>query len=409
MDISEAKAAVDQILHEECQRPTVRYDDIANDWVQRYKELTPQQIAAWTEITATPRKNLWAQRKDSPRDVSETPEIFRFGGTNYDLLMAVYGQLAENDRRELVLHMLKRVERGGTFAYYKPTEYSFPTFNGHICELPLVAEFCVRTANCELLFEAMAKAKVPTRSLAIMAIQLEETFAVQWNLFSNDQLAHVQNWLKPMRDMADKQTHSARGTRGGQMVENPEYRPGGEREAKRIVESIDHIAAYCQRARYFYLKGTLQQNINAELENDKARVEDFLAKLGFSAAMMQTLNEAEKYYRDSASPFELKSSLTHLRGFIEHLHLEAARHIAKTIPGSTNDWNTSTAFLRNHGYITDQQEKFARGVYTLISDAGVHPLMSERVFARLLRNVVIEYGYMFLTIMDGRGVDLRAP
>jgi hypothetical protein len=67
--------------------------------------------------------------------------------------------------------------------------------------------------------------------------------------------------------------------------------------------------------------------------------------------------------------------LTHLRGFIEHLQLEAAQHIATTIPGSTQDWDTSTAFLRKHCYITVQQEKFARGIYALISDEGVHPLI----------------------------------
>src|SRR2546429_2500422 len=49
---------------------------------------------------------------------------------------------------------------------------------------------------------------------SIVMIQLEETFALQWNLFSSDQLAQVYGWLKPLRETADKQTHSSRGTRG---------------------------------------------------------------------------------------------------------------------------------------------------------------------------------------------------
>ncbi len=249
---------------------------------------------------------------------------------------------------------------------------------------------------------------MPTRALAIMMIHLEEIFALQWNLFSNDQFRGIYEWLKPLRDMADKQTHSSRGTRV-QMVENLDYNPGRQAETSQIVDSIDHIAGYCQRGRFFYLKGTLQQNTNIEVENDKARVEEFLKKLGFSGDLMSALNEAEKDLRDSASPFELKNCLTHLRGFIEHLHLEAAEQIAKTTPGSAHDWDTSTAFLRKRDYITAQQEKFARGIYSLISDEGVHPLMSERIFARVLRNVIIEYGFMFLTIMDGKGVKLTTP
>ena len=242
-----------------------------------------------------------------------------------------------------------------------------------------------------------------------MMIQLEETFALQWNLFSNEQLAHVYEWLKPLREMADKQTHSARGPRSRQMVQNSDYKLGREREANQIVDSIDRIASYCQRGRFFYLKGTLQQNTNVEVENDKSRVEDFLQQLGFSAAMKQALNEAEKDFRASASPFEFKNCLTHLRGFLEHLHLEAAQHIAKTVQGSTHDWDTSTSFLRKRDYITPQQEKFARGIYALISDQGVHPLMAERIFARVLRNVIIEYGFMFLTIMNAKGVNLGTP
>src|SRR6267378_8357048 len=80
-------------------------------------------------------------------------------------------------------------------------------------------------ATGEQFSHATAKAKVPTKSLAIMMTQLEETFALQWNLFSSDQLAQVYGWLKPLRETADKQTHSSRGTRR-KMVENPDYKPG---------------------------------------------------------------------------------------------------------------------------------------------------------------------------------------
>jgi len=408
MELSQAKLAVDQILYEECQRPTIQYEDVANEWIMRYKELPADEIAAWTKITSTPRKNLWAQRQERVREVTETPHIFRFGGTNYDLLMAVYGQVSEEARPDLIAYILQRVERGGTYVAFKPRDYSFPSFANRVCELPLVAEFSIRTGHGEQLLLATAKVKVPTEPIAIMMIQLEETFALQWNLFSNDQLSHIFERLKPLRDTADKQTHSSRGTRG-KMVENPYYKPGREGESSRIVDSVDRIAGYCERGRFFYLKGTLQQNTNVEVENDKSKVEEFLKRLGFSPDMMRALNEAEKDFRDSASPFELKNCLTHLRGFIEHLHLEAAQHIAKTTPGSAHDWDTSTSFLRKNDYITAQQEKFARGIYALISDEGVHPLMSERVFARALRNVIIEYGFMFLTIMNGKGVKMTTP
>jgi hypothetical protein len=71
MEIAEAKLAVDQILDEERERPTIGYEDIANEWVKRYKEMAQEEVAAWTKITSVPRKNLWALREESPRSLGE--------------------------------------------------------------------------------------------------------------------------------------------------------------------------------------------------------------------------------------------------------------------------------------------------------------------------------------------------
>ena len=71
-------------------------------------------------------------------------------------------------------------------------------------------------------------------------------------------------------------------------------------------------------------------------------------------------------------------------------------------------WDPAITFLKHKSFLTEQQEKFARGLYTLLSDEGVHPLIAEREFARLLRNMVIEYGLMFLTMLQKKGITLQA-
>jgi hypothetical protein len=218
VELNEAKLAVDKILDEESERPTMGYEYIANDWVNRSKEMTPEEIAAWTKITSVPRKNIWALRKESPRSVTETPQIFQFKGTNFDLLMSVYGGINENERPQLVDYLLQRVTSGGTGTNYKPDDYQFPIFAGAICELPLVAEFCIRTGNTEPFFAATNKPTMPTYSLAIMMRQLEETIALNWDWFSNEQLWEIPKWLDALRTIADRQTHSARGPVGEPMV-----------------------------------------------------------------------------------------------------------------------------------------------------------------------------------------------
>lgn len=400
MDLNEAKIAVDQILDEESQRPTIFYELRGKDFKERLRELVLSM-----ENARELRNRSMGQHGSPVREVSETPEIHELRSTNYKLLMSVYSQIPENNRFELIAHILRRVEKGGPRYNPCPPSYIFPQFLETVCELPLVAEFSIRTGNAEHFFQATTKTDIPTIPLAIMMLHLETTLTLQWNMFSSEQLAQVSERLEPLRKMAEQQMEPSR-VQSGKVVHNERYQRGRERQSRQIVDSIDHIAQYCERARYFYLKGALQQKTIIEVENDKFKVEEFLSNLGFSDSLMLALNEAEKDYRDSASPFELKNCLIHFRGFMEHLHLEAAQYIAKIMPGSVHDWDTSTAFLRKNGYITIQQEKFARGIHALISDEWVHPLMSERIFARVLRNVIIEYGFMFLTIMNEKGVVL---
>jgi hypothetical protein len=75
-----------------------------------------------------------------------------------------------------------------------------------------------------------------------------------------------------------------------------------------------------------------------------------------------------------------------------------------TIP--LDGYAPTITYLRQQGFITQQHEAFITSLYTLISDTSVHPLGAEREYARLLRNVTIEYGVMFLTVLDKRGVKI---
>jgi hypothetical protein len=104
----------------------------------------------------------------------------------------------------------------------------------------------------------------------------------------------------------------------------------------------------------------------------------------------------------------LKSCLGHIRSFYEHLNIDAGQAIAMALGATVVDeWDPTLTFLKNKSFLSAQQDKFARGLYTLLSDEGVHSLIAEREFARLLRNVVIEYRLMFLTMLQKKGIKIR--
>jgi hypothetical protein len=69
-------------------------------------------------------------------------------------------------------------------------------------------------------------------------------------------------------------------------------------------------------------------------------------------------------------------------------------------------WGSALAHLRQKAIFSQQHEAFVSSLYTFISDTSVHPLPADQEYARLPRNVVIEYGVMFVTALEKNGVKI---
>ncbi len=406
MQISDALEKAERILREEQTRPTLNYRYISkiwptNRWMQQYElqtqGYTPEMAAA---------QGLYEERKKRPRQVYEDPKLYLFESTNFELLLKIFSQVSDTERPTFVSALLNHVRKPPAVQTPRiPTLLA--TIRGETSALALLAEFCIRTGNLKELLAATTVPKMPTASLAIMLKEIEEMIALNFNLFSDSELASMASDLAPSRNVANLQTYTAIGPRGGAMQKNPLYKRGYENEGNDIVAAIDAIVEESHQARYWYLKGALQELPNLEIESDKAKVEGFLVKLGFSDDMVKTLNAAERDYKSTASAFELKNCLGHLRSFLEHLHRESAKAIAAAAKLTSVDrWGDAICFLRQQGIFTKQHEAFVAALYTLLSDTSVHPLTAEREYARLLRNVVIEYGVIFLTMLDKHGVKI---
>jgi hypothetical protein len=381
MNLAEALEKASQILEEEQVQPTLSY---------RYV----------TDLVPADRV---AERMQRPREVYENPTLYVFESTNFNLLVKIFSQVADSDRAGFVSALLDNVRRPIPARAIK----SRNPFGRETSALALLAEFCIRTGHLSELLAAAGEPKLPARSLAIMLKEIEEMIALNFNLISDSEFASMPSRLAYLREIAERQTYAARGPRGGPMVENPHYQRGYEDVGNEIVAAIDGITEECRKARYWYLKGALQDLPNLEIESDMLKVEGFLVKLRFSTDMIKALNAAEGDYKSTASKFELKNCLGHLRSFLEHLHRESAKSIASATGQTVAErWGDTTLYLRQEGVFTRQHEAFAASLYTLLSDESVHALTAEREYARLLRNVVIEYGVMLLTVLDKRGVKI---
>jgi hypothetical protein len=60
-------------------------------------------------------------------------------------------------------------------------------------------------------------------------------------------------------------------------------------------------------------------------------------------------------------------------------------------------------FLKQQSGLTQKEEEMIGAFYTVVSDKAIHPLVAEREYARLMRNIAIECGLLLLSNLEKAG------
>ncbi len=397
MNVRQAIEHANLILTEEQERPNTRYLAAGRSFSEQIAQIRDGTYKGALAQIDGEELNLDGLRKQTKRFVLERTGTYTLTGENYSLLHALFGQLHEGDHDAFVDALLILVRSGGLTS--TSSVYHYPTLDGQVSCLPLVAEFLVRVGAAERLFLTLGSVQGPTLGLALLLLQVEEMISLNFSVLSTTEYDKVPDWLKPLEDLVRAKTAGTLRPRGGLSLlsTHPFLHSGQDRAGYQILNSIECIVSESRQAKFYYLKGALRRNPNIEVENDKAIVENFLESLNFDSRLITSLRKSEELYR-ADSELDLKSCLDHLRSFFEHLHIDAAQ--LTTDSSRVGDIDGALNFLRNSSVLSQQQEKFARGLYTLLSSEGAHSLIASREFARLLRNMVIEYGLLFLTVLS---------
>ncbi|HZT34619.1 MAG TPA: hypothetical protein VFA15_01770, partial [Nitrososphaera sp.] len=280
MDLETAKKSAQLIVEQERQAPSSVYTFVGKTLptnVHFHMHDAGNQNPRLAGIYA-----LKSMRQQSPREVWERPEEWQFSSRNYELLTIILSQLETKDKISLLATLIAAAIAVQPVAAAKPT-VQFPSWENNSSELALLLEICVRNNYFHILFSRVANLSLPVPCVAIMLMQLEEMLALNFNVFSNDELEKLPLKLAPIRAVAETQTWKYRRTLGGIDQEfNTSYRGGLEKIGNQIVKSVDSIKTQVQRALYLYVEGILRQIRNPEVEGDKVKVVAFLDTLGFN-------------------------------------------------------------------------------------------------------------------------------
>jgi hypothetical protein len=376
MDSQQAIELAQKILLEERTSPTVRY-----------------MLRAPVAFAAAPAAMELTERGQHPRTVRENPGIHRFTSDNYSLLSGLYSELGEADKACFIEALSGRIADGR--AYSNPVNDVRGAGQWRSCrsELPLIAEFLVRQKQTGSLLIAMKKAPVRP-GLTLLLMQIEEMIALDFTLFSDREYEVLTNTIK--------------GFHTGIEALNGQIRTSDTTESNTRFHLVHELPPLCdslvemsRKAIFLRMKSDRSSEANSEIQSDRAQVGEVLQRLGFSRLLAASLEEAERSYREASTAFEYKECMAHLRSFLENLHKEACVLVHTRRGGILPPtWGKAIGYLVQEGVLTKTEEAFVTSLYALVSDTGVHPLVSEREYARLVRNMNIEYGLLFLTRVE---------
>lgn len=391
MELSNAIRKADQILDDERLSPTVRYslrmkDPAATD--------TAGQLVALVGVLNEPQL-LQCIRSKRPREVQENPANWILKSVNYSLLCALVSQLHEDSRDAFLSYVLNRLSRPP--GCVKSKLRIEPSWNSQVSEFPLIAEFCIRNGTKQNFFGVLGEVDL-FLGHAVLLRHLEDMIALNFTTFTDQDYEAFMRTINTVGYTA--------------MIKHKAHIDSGAREAKaaellnfwsEIIAASDGIKEECRKARYLYLKGALLEGFNLEANQDKTAVESYLKAQGFSDTLIECLNRADTIYHSATSGFDFKTCMGHLRSFMEQLHSEGIAKLQPVTAQSANRrWGDGLKFLGDADVLSKPEQGYASALYTLVSDEGVHPVIAEKEYARLARNVVIEYALLFLRIFEKR-------
>ena len=272
MDIREAILKANQILDEERSSPSVKYVPAPlrnpSDYLLR--------ITAIAGIM-----NIHQLRQQHPRTVSENPEMLNFESTNHDLLRALLAQLPQTEISKLLVGIAARLRSG--VAATKSTVPASLKWNSLTSDLPLVLEFLVRNGGKAYFFSVLENSRIqfiPGHILLFM--QLEELIAFNYSQFTDSEYERLSCAIEKLgtKAAAEAQNDRARNVHDVRWPEVGSISGSGLLDA--IQKSCNGIVEQSRKARYFYLKGSLEQGLNLEVNQDKTAVQTYLQQFGFS-------------------------------------------------------------------------------------------------------------------------------
>ena len=143
-------------------------------------------------------------------------------------------------------------------------------------------------------------------------------------------------------------------------------------------------------------------DVNPEINIDRDKVLEIWGRKFSNPDVPALIREIDENFRDGEfSPTKLATCIGRIRVLIvevsKRMALSAAQSKGDNSIDESSDEHHFFQYLKNQGFINDNEWNVLRSLYGLASDDGAHSLTSNREYARLIKNMAYELILLFLS------------
>lgn len=144
------------------------------------------------------------------------------------------------------------------------------------------------------------------------------------------------------------------------------------------------------------------EDVNPEVNTDRDKVIELWGKKFSSVEVPQMIKEIEDDFRDGDfSDTKFAACIGRIRVLLVEISKRIALSVAKSLSDNAITENSEDhhffQYLKDKKVINDHEWNILRSIYGLSSDQGSHNSVSNREYARLIKNITYEIVLLFLS------------
>lgn len=148
------------------------------------------------------------------------------------------------------------------------------------------------------------------------------------------------------------------------------------------------------------------EGINLEINQDQESLKTTIKEFGFNIILNNSLDKINRQLNEAKDEFDFKASIDLIRTFLHELCVSIGLKIEKATEiqhsGPIKKMGNALAYLRDSRikFLIESEFEFLVKFNGFISDKGVHSLKSEKEYARIARNFVVEFGLFLVKRLE---------